>query len=285
MTTESKIELPTGRVVGIREAGDGPTLVQIHGLGTGHQNLDALTPLLAEHLHVMDVDLPGYNDSDPLPQDRRSIDGFADAVAELLTARELGPVPLHGTSMGGLVVLSLAARYPELAARLVVTVSFARADRASRQIFETWKIAGAAGARPLAEVTSQQGFARGFWDADDAAEIKESFVEAMRTTSPEGFLRDLELMDDIDVTQSARQVRVPTLLIGAREDIMTPVDPTPSGVGMRGLAALIPDSRLEIVDDAGHFLLFERPDAVASLMVAFLAARPPRSRAPVADGG
>src|SRR5919204_4526640 len=95
------------------EEGAGATLVQVHGIGTGHRNFDLLRPFLARRLHVYDLDLPGYGGSDR-PERPRTIHEFADDVAGFVESLGLGRVHVHGGSMGGLVVIALAARRPEL---------------------------------------------------------------------------------------------------------------------------------------------------------------------------
>lgn len=263
----------SGTRIGYREDGEsGAPLVQIHGLGTGHQNFDLLTPCLARDLHVYDVNLPGYNDSDELATER-TIDSFADSVASFIRGLALEPIAVHGASMGGTVAISLAARYPELVDRLVVSIAFGRADRAGRVMRETWRVAAEnGGATALAQLTSQQGFARAFWDRPAAMATQRSFVEAMETTTPAEFLRDLDVMDGLDVSELAGAIAAPTLLIGAAEDQMTPVDVAPSGVGMRDLASIIPHARLVVIENAGHFLWFEQVEAGSKEVVDFVLA-------------
>ena len=267
------LETAAHRAVSFRDAGEGSTLLQVHGLGTGRHNFDLLTPRLSKRLHVVDVDLPGYGESQALPSSERSLDAYADAVADFISAMGLAPVAVHGCSMGGCIALSLAARYPSLVDRLVVSVSFARIDRAGVQVFETWRSAAAyGGGRALGELTSQQGFSRAFWDTDEAEATKQAFIDALESTSTDEFLRDLDLMVDIDFGEYARAIEAPTLLLGADEDVMCPVEAAPSGIGMTGLNSLIRGSRLEVLPQSGHFLVIEHPDEVAASIFGFLGA-------------
>jgi pimeloyl-ACP methyl ester carboxylesterase len=265
------IPLESGRRVSSRVDGAGPPLVQIHGIGTGHHNFDLLTPLLASSFRVVDVDLPGYGESDPIPEPR-SIGAFATAVAEWLDVLQLGPVHVHGTSMGGLVAMALAAARPELVDRLVVTCSFGRLDNAMRAMQGSWRTAAACGPAALAEVTSVQGFSRGFWDRPDAGEIKAAFVAALESSSTDDFTRDLELMAGADLSDDARRIEAATLLLGAAEDQMTPLQTAPSGLGMTDLAVLIPRARLQVLAGCGHFISIERGQETATAIADFLLA-------------
>lgn len=251
-----------------REEGVGPTLLQIHGLGTGHKNFDLLTPELARHLRVLDVDLPGYGSTTSPPAS--SIASHAAFVAGFIEALELAPTHVHGTSMGGLVAMRLAADRPELVDRLVVTCSFARLDNAMRAMQRSWRAAAEGGPRMLAEVTSVQGFSRMFWDRSDASEVQAAFIDALESSSTEDFVRDIPLMDRIDLTDVVSRIEAPTLLLGAAEDQVTPVQTAPSGLGMTDLARLIPNSTLTVFDHCGHFISIEKGAETARAIIAFL---------------
>ena len=267
----ARIKLGSGATTSYREAGSGNpgAVVQIHGLGTGRQNFDLLTPHLSKRLHTYDIDLPGYGDSECGPGER-SITGFADSVARFIETLELGPVHVHGTSMGGSVAIVLAGKRPELIDRMVISCSFAKFDRASHVLFKTWRMAAAAGTQALALITSHQGFSRGFWDRAESDRTVDAFVDALQGMSPMEFLRDLALIENLDISVAAASIRAPTLLLGADEDIMTPMQSSPSGVGMTDLHGLMPNSRLDTLANCGHFISIERPAETAQAIADFL---------------
>ena len=267
----ARVKLASGVSISYREAGqDNPvTIVQVHGLGTGHNNFDLLTPHMSKRLHTYDIDLPGYGDSECGPGER-GITYFADSVAQFIETLELAPVHVHGTSMGGCVAMVLAGKRPELIDRLVISCSFAKFDRASHVIFKTWRMAAAAGVEALALITSHQGFSRGFWDRPESDNTVDAFVYALRGMTPLEFLRDLKLIENIDVSTDAASIRAPTLLLGTDEDIMTPMQSSPSGLGMADLHNLIPDSKLDMLENCGHFISIERPAETAQAIADFL---------------
>jgi len=65
---------------------------------------------------------------------------------------------------------------------------------------------------------------------------------------------------------SAPTIATPTLLIGARND---PISAVPA---QERLHSLFADSQLEIFDDVGHLIHYERPREAAQLIVTFLGA-------------
>lgn len=267
----ANVKLDSGVSASYREAGSGNpvNVVQIHGLGTGHNNFDLLTPQLSKRLHTYDIDLPGYGESECGPGER-GITYFADSVAQFIETLELAPVHVHGTSMGGCVAMVLAGRRPDLIDRLVISCSFAKFDRASHVIFKTWRMAAAARVEALALITSHQGFSRGFWDRPVSENTVDAFVYALQGMTPMEFLRDLTLIENVDISADAASIRAPTLLLGTDEDIMTPMQSSPSGLGMTDLHRLIPNSKLDMLENCGHFISIERPAETAVAIADFL---------------
>jgi 3-oxoadipate enol-lactonase len=264
-----RVTLASGGAVAYWETGSGPPLVQVHGVGTGHKNFVALTPLI-RGVRVIDFDLPGYGESDP-SQHGRSVFDFADDVASFIRALGLEQAHVHGSSMGGRIALALAASHPDVVDRLVVSLAFARPDKAALRMRESWRQAAEyGGTRALVDLTCLQGFSRGFWDREDAAAVIEVFTDAAGMTSTETFVSDVKTTTvTVDLEDHVGKITADTLLIAAEEDIMNPLRMAASGVGMADLARLIPKARVEIVP-GGHFALFETPEHVASAISAFL---------------
>jgi len=142
----SRVALNSGLSLSYCEEGDGVPLVQVHGLGTGRRNFDLIRPHLARRLHVYDLDLPGYGESDPQEQPR-SIDEFAEDVAEFIEALGLAPAHVHGGSMGGMIALALAARHPEARRPAGDHLHVRPADNSARMMYRTWRTAASRGRR------------------------------------------------------------------------------------------------------------------------------------------
>ena len=101
-----------------REAGLGPPVLLIHGVGL---NADAWEPqivTLSARRRVIAVDLPGHGQSDPLP-DAAGLDDYVAPIVGLIDALGLSPVPVVGHSMGALIALGLALDHAEKIAALV----------------------------------------------------------------------------------------------------------------------------------------------------------------------
>ncbi|MRH86559.1 alpha/beta fold hydrolase [Nocardia sp. SYP-A9097] len=89
-------------------AGSGEPLVLVHGVGSHWQVWEPIIDTLAESFDVIAVDLPGFGDSEPLPN--TTVTTLADALVDFLAAEGIENPHLGGNSMGGGIILDLAAR-------------------------------------------------------------------------------------------------------------------------------------------------------------------------------
>ncbi|NYE74648.1 alpha/beta fold hydrolase [Microlunatus parietis] len=94
---------------GRREA---PPLLLVHGSGASGDFWSPLVPALAEHHHVIRVDLPGCGQSPPVPSFR--VPEQASRVATLLDDLGLRQVAVAGHSSGGYLATALAEQRPDL---------------------------------------------------------------------------------------------------------------------------------------------------------------------------
>ena len=249
-------------------------MLHIHGSAFGHRNFERLSPLAAADFEVIDFDLPGYGRSTGAPREG-GLEGIAEQVREFIEALEIAPVHVHGTSFGAMVALILAAKYPKTIDRLVLSCFLARYDGAARMMRATWKLAARdSGMRAVADLTAAAGFARAFYEREDAAAQIDSMRDAFSRTDPEAFVRGTEMLERTDLSPWASQVTAPTLLIAGEEDNMTPFSPAAGGIGFSTIHHTIPNCEFKVLPDCGHYLVLEQPQATAALVKEFLK-RPP----------
>ena len=120
-----------------RITGEGEPVVQIHGAGFGHFNLDPSTPVLSQHFEVVDFDMRGYGASDK-PLQHYDMEVWADDIAALQDALGISESHIHGTSMGGMIAITFAGKYPERTTSVVINCAAAKLGRAGRLIFKNW---------------------------------------------------------------------------------------------------------------------------------------------------
>ncbi len=266
----STVTLPGGEIVWYQRVGAGVPLLHIHGSAFGHRNFEKLTPLCGADFQVVDFDLPGFGQSQGEPR-QGGLAGVAEQVFEFIEALDLSPIHVHGTSYGAMVALTLAAKYPQAVARLVLSCFVARYDLAARVMRETWRRAAMdSGMGAVADLTAVAGFSRKFYERPEAQAQLASMREAFSHTDPQVFVAATLANEKTDLSPLAPKVSAPTLLIAGDEDNMTPFRPAPSGVGFDRIKDMIPDCETAVLEDCGHYLVLEQPEQTAELVKAFL---------------
>ena len=155
-----------------RITGEGEPVFQIHGAGFGHFNFDPCTPELAKHFQVVDYDMRGYGASARPVQDY-DMEVWADDLAGLMDALEIDQAHVHGTSMGGMIAIVFAGKYPARTRSVVINCAAAKLGASGRLIFKNWiDIARldpeGPGSRLLAELITWQALSKRFLEEQDA---------------------------------------------------------------------------------------------------------------------
>ncbi len=265
-----------GRQVAYIEAGTGPVLLLVHGIGGTFENWQAVIEPLARRHTIVAPDLPGHGGSAPAAGDY-SIGAFASGLRDLLITLGHERATLVGHSLGGGIAMQLAYQFPELVERLVLVSSgglgpevspvlrAAALPGADLFIAATARTASTAGAvvrRGLAAVGLRPSedvavVARGYASLADR-ERRAAFLATVRAViSSRG-----QRVDASDRLYLAADM--PVLIMWGERDPIIPV-----GHGERAHEA-IPGSRLEIFDGVGHLPQLETPWRFVAVLERFL---------------
>jgi 3-oxoadipate enol-lactonase len=208
-------------------------------------------------------DMRGFGSS-PV-QEPYSMDQYADDVAALLDLMQIDRAVICGLSMGGYIALAFWRRHRARARGLVLADTRAGADapegRAKRD--EMIQLVKHSGVAALAErqITGLVGTST----REHHPEIGEDVRGLMLGASVPGVIGALEAMRDRpDSTPLLATIDVPTLIVVGEEDVVTPV------AEARAMHAAVRDSRLEIIERAGHLSNLERPSAFNTVLSEFV---------------
>ncbi|MGH3343034.1 MAG: alpha/beta fold hydrolase [Carbonactinosporaceae bacterium] len=266
MTAQSRAApLPTRRDLPVRgtrvnllAAGSGPPLLYLHGagdLGTWPPVLSAL----AEDYTVIRPDHPGFNGS----ADGEAIDSVHDLAffyLDLLDAAGLDEPTVIGSSLGGWLAADLATIEPARVKRLVlVGAAGVRAAVPTPDIFTLDPV-------EVAELTWATEDARAPAVAQ-AASLEQDpalFERYLRNRITTAHLGWNPYLHDPKLPARLHRVSCPTLLVWGARDRLLPV------AYAHRWSELLPDARLEVIEDAGHLPLVEQPEAALAAMQAFL---------------
>lgn len=242
--------------VSYREHGQGrPAVLLVHGAGGSSLHFAELLRLVGGHgRRVLALDLPGHGSSPPLrrpPAPADLLEVYRDVVAEAAESLGLGRFVLAGHSMGGAVAQHFALAYPDRLEALVLVATGARLkvapsllDTIRHRFDEYSELMASLGCSPVTPVQQANRWA------------------ALALQAPQQVvLADFLACASFDLRERIAEIRSSTWILSASDDLLTPPKL------QQQLADLIPRARLAPVARAGHFVAFERPEAVAELVL------------------
>ena len=254
-----------GLRLAIGETGKGPPLVKAANWLT-HVDKDADSPvwghwvrdLSRRHRYVRyDARGCGLSDRDLAGIPLDDLELWVDDLTRVVDTLDIDRCALLGISQGGPVATAFAARYPERVSHLVLFGSYARgmnrrgdslqADQASLQV-SLARVGWASDEDRFLEVFTKQ------FIPDAGPEERRWFNELQRSSASAEVAPQLEqAMHDVDVSEQARTVRVPTLVMHSMGDAVVPFEEG------RYLASLIPNARFVPLTGDNHVLLERDP--------------------------
>jgi pimeloyl-ACP methyl ester carboxylesterase len=257
-----------GGVVAGAEAGSGPPILLLHGLGGTWQYWSRTMELLAGSARCIALDLPGFGQSDT-PPGGFSLDSASDNLAAALRSLGGAPAVVCGHSLGGPLAARFAIRHPDAVSRLVLVGPSGLAPaspwqhRALRAVpgynllqraplpWERWLL-------PIAPL--RRAFLGLLVDNTSAVDpalvlrILEGARDA-RAITPAVHASFATRLDD-----DAPLVSAPISAIWGERDRMVP----PSDAEI--LVRVAPASEVHFLPGCGHLPMVERPEAFADLL-------------------
>lgn len=236
-------------------AGDGGVLY-VHGSGATHRLWASQYGPDGPARPAAALDLSGHGGSGDVDTDPGAETLATYARDVIAVARETGTEVLVGTSLGGAVVLHVAAETDFDPAGLVLAGTGAKL--AVREDLRRWL---AADFERAVSVLHADG--RLFASAGD--EVRERSADAMCATGQRVTRRDVLTCHAFDYRDRLDAVSAPALAVVGTEDGLTPP------AFHESLAAELPDCECAEVPDAAHLAMVERPAAFGDRVRSFLA--------------
>ena len=259
-----------GRRTHFIERGQGRPVVLIHGfnldLHTWISNLDAL----AARFKVYAPDLwgQGYSTREPLEY---GYDLFEEQLRLFMDALNLQRASLVGHSMGGGTAIVFAPRNPDRVDKLVLVDSTGIPTRLPfrSKVFKLKGVAEFLMSLPTDRIRRMN--LEDIWIHDRGSMTEDIYRKLTLYQKIEGTTEALLaiLRADFFNTLEAEirelgKLGIPTLIIWGREDASLPVS------NAETMHQLMPGSRLEILDNAGHLANFDQADSFNELVIDFL---------------
>jgi 2-hydroxy-6-oxonona-2,4-dienedioate hydrolase len=245
-----------------REAGQGPVIILLHGLGGDGSRWTATMNELASDFRVIALDQIGFGASDkPLVNYNHGL--LTEFLVEFMKSIGVSKASILGHSMGGFVGMYAAVHYPEVVDRLILLDGggLANSPRSPHLV-------QIQNGTTLAE--TREYFKLMFYDKSRVTDqmVRENYVRRLQASYTISRMQEARAKDLSVISQEqARSIRAPTLIIWGQQDEL--LDPSIAGE----LERVVPDSRVELLDKCGHIPQAEQPERFNQLVREFLTAK------------
>jgi pimeloyl-ACP methyl ester carboxylesterase len=241
------------------QIGQGTPLVLVHGYPLDHTTWKPIIPFLKSNVRAILPDLRGFGKS-PVADGIYSMELLAGDICALLDQLKIQKAVIIGHSMGGYVSLAFARLFPERLLGIGLVGSKTNADAPDK----------VAGRKEMAEAIQQQGMQatldRMLANLTRDTDVAKQITPIMLSTSPQaGMGASLGMAERVDSTAMLRKLDLPGLVMVGTDDPFSPVQPA------RELAQSMKNARLVEIDRAGHMMMMEQPQVVATGLNDFLA--------------
>ncbi|KGL61520.1 alpha/beta fold hydrolase [Polaribacter sp. Hel1_33_49] len=231
------------------EAGEGPTIIVLHGLMGALSNFGATFNYFSNNgFKVLIPELPLYS----LPLIKTNVKNLAAFLKDFLEYKEIDNAILLGNSLGGHIALYFTKHYPEKVKALILTGSSGLYEKAMGDSFPK------RGNYEYIEQKAQQVF----YDpktatkelVDDVYETVNDRMKALKTLSiAKSAIRHNMANDLLHMQQ-------PACLIWGKQDGVTPPEVA------EDFNKLLPNSDLFWIDKCGHAAMMEKPEEFNTIL-------------------
>lgn len=236
----------------------GLKVILLHGWGGSINSLALLQDALVEKgYEVYNMDLPGFGESQDLSQPM-SLEDYTSYIARFIKELKLEKAVLVGHSFGGKIAMTVGINNPELISGLVlINASGIKPQNSLKKVayLIPSKLFGLIFKLPVLNI---------FYSVVRKIYYKLLVREQDYFKASPVQQKTMQNVVNTHLDNKVSRINSPTLIIWGSQDKQTPLWQG------RKLATLIPNSRLEIVDEATHGLPLKQPAVVANLISMFL---------------
>ena len=246
------VQVGDERMYYVAQGRQGIPAVFVHGSGSNHLIWWGQVKALEPFARPVTLDLPGHGKSSG--PGRASVEDYRDVVLRFLDALGFSQAVVVGHSLGGAIAQSLALAHPDRVAGLSLVGTGARL-RVLPAILDGILTDFDQTVALVVENSHAPGL---------APEMRARAENEMRECAPQVIHDDFAACNNFDLMAQVFQIRTPTLVVVGRQDRMTPVKYS------EYLVSKMPQARLVVVENAGHFVMVEQPTAVNRELIQFV---------------
>lgn len=261
---EFEVKLSDGAVLRALSQGQGRPLLLVSGLAGGAAFWDDNAATLARSFQVLRFDQRGIGASGR-GNAPCTIEQLAKDCLAVLDAAGVERAVVLGHSTGGCIGLALARQMPMRLDGLILSGSWLKQNRYMTALFETRLAILDQHPRAYAATAALMAYPptwlEAHWSVYEAA-----VAAAPDTPEAKQVVRErIGALRAFDASGWAGDIAVPTLILGARDDMIVPA------FLQEELAAAMPGARKTLLDSGGHFFPVSRPDAFTANVAEWVA--------------
>lgn len=246
--------------ISYREAGSGPALFLVHGMGCGSVNWETQYDWFSGRYRVIGWDAPGYGESSPFDTDLPSVTDYIMAMAAFLDAVGVNEAHLVGHSYGGIMVTGFHRAFPDR----VLSLTLAQ------------PVVGGGAEEPTAREKSVR---KRFTEIEKLGMVKYAELHAPRSCGPNveamalkkairmtaaipqaGYLCQFRSLRHANIHEWTSVPKVPAMIVSGEHDT------TASKAIVDEISKAMGGLRHETIPDIGHMIYLEHPERFNALL-------------------
>jgi pimeloyl-ACP methyl ester carboxylesterase len=249
----------------VLEAGEGPTLLLLHGLSASLDIWEHVVDEFADRYRIVAPDLPGHGES-AKPDAPYTIDFYAGVVRTLARELDVTTAVVAGSSLGGKIALELGCWYPRFVRALVLAAPAGEYARGLRPFGKAIQ----ALSRPIVmRLALERALEQTFYDRTRIGHVTRRKILGDRLVAADfpDFARAIaRSVGGVLAAESQPLDRIhqPVLAVWGREDRIVPLGRSAA------LRRAIPHATIRIVERCGHIAMLEQPGEFNRHLTEFL---------------
>ena len=241
-----------------------PTLIFIHGVGMCGEIWQPQVEYFSKSYRIITYDFLGHGQS-LLKKDKPSLEGYVDQLNILVDEIGISNFSLIGHSMGAIIAVAFALRYPEKVEALIpINIVFKRTKKAQDDVLKRAK--DVITSKKISNIS--QTLDRWFTNkTSPQVDVKVSNVCSwLQNTSPQGYADAYYIfaISDRVFINNLSKLQLPVLYLTGSED------PNSTSLMSRQMAQETPNSSSKSIEGEAHMMSYISPKKVNPIIEQFL---------------
>ena len=244
----------------------GEPLLLIAGLASDSQSWQPVIDRLSQHHLVITFDNRGAGRTTP-QNTKISIQQIADDTIALIKHLGYSSVNILGHSMGGMVAMDIAIRYPDYVDKLILVATSSSNSKRNNALFADWVTYLEMEMEPklwfkniFFWIFSQEFF-------ENELAVKEAVQYSIDYPYPQlpiAFRNQIKAIKDFDCTKDLSRVTARTMVVSGKEDLLMPEEVCSS------LAQAIHKASFSVIPKAAHSIHSDQPQLFTDCVLEFI---------------